>query len=218
MTSVVEMAEFIFLWDLVTQVTLEGGQDTIAWKWTANGEYSSKSAYLAQFNGSYSSFDASALWKASAEGKHKFFAWLLVQSKLLMADRLTVRNWPCNPTCPLCDFSLETAKHLCLHCSFAQEVWDKVSSWTGSLIAMPDLNVGVEKWCNRELTGLQKNTRRIKVALMMYTAWNIWKERNRRIFEGKRLCSLQVFFLIKEEMVLRKQACGGLETLQFNVN
>ncbi|RLM78633.1 uncharacterized protein C2845_PM12G16830 [Panicum miliaceum] len=39
MTSVTEMAEFVCLWDLVTQATLGEGQDAIAWKWTANGEY-----------------------------------------------------------------------------------------------------------------------------------------------------------------------------------
>ena len=61
MNSVTKMAEFIYLWDRVAQFTLDEGQDAIAWKWTASGEYSSKSAYLAQFNGSYSTFNANAI-------------------------------------------------------------------------------------------------------------------------------------------------------------
>ena len=34
--------------DLVTQISLGDGQDVIAWEWTANEEYSSKSAYTAR--------------------------------------------------------------------------------------------------------------------------------------------------------------------------
>jgi hypothetical protein len=48
------------------------------------------------------------------EGKHRVFAWLLVQNKLLTADKLLARNWPCNPICPLCDQVEETAAHICL--------------------------------------------------------------------------------------------------------
>jgi hypothetical protein len=49
-----------------------------------------------------------AIWKAKTEGKDRFFAWLLVQRKILTADKLLARNWPCNPMCPLCDQEDET--------------------------------------------------------------------------------------------------------------
>ena len=64
-----------------------------------------------------------------------------------------------------------------------REVWIRVRTWWGDLIAVPEPNSDMEKWWNSELTGLRKkNTRRVKAALMTYTAGNIWKERNRRIF------------------------------------
>lgn len=44
--------------------------------------YSAKSAYAIQFKGSYCSFDAQAIWKVEAEGKHNFFAWLMVESRI----------------------------------------------------------------------------------------------------------------------------------------
>jgi len=47
MSSVEEMVEFVILWDLVQQVSLNGQEDQLSWRWTANGSYSSKSAYLA---------------------------------------------------------------------------------------------------------------------------------------------------------------------------
>lgn len=46
-------------------------------------------------------------------------------------------------------------------------------------------------------------------ALLMYAAWNVWKERNRRTFEGRSATSLQVFCLVKEEIAVRQQTVGG---------
>ena len=72
MNTVEEMAEFVTHWDLVQQVVLTDRSDEISWRWTADGAYSSKSAYLAQFTGSFSTFQGCGVWKAHAEGKHKF--------------------------------------------------------------------------------------------------------------------------------------------------
>lgn len=88
MQSVSEMASFVQLWDHVQEIQLTEGRDQIKWKWTEDGNYTAKSAYMAQFQGSYSTFRGSHIWQAEAEGKHKFFSWLLIQSKLLTADKL----------------------------------------------------------------------------------------------------------------------------------
>jgi hypothetical protein len=119
MSTATEIAELISLWEAVSEVQLTENEDSIRWKWTASGQYSSRSAYRAQLAGSYCSFDALAIWKAKVESKHRFFAWLLVQRKMLTADKLLARNWPCNPMCPLCGLENETTDHLCLHCVFA---------------------------------------------------------------------------------------------------
>jgi len=131
MGSVDEMAQFVELWDYTLNIHLTDQADQIKWNWTANGEYSSKSAYLAQFHGSYSTFKTEHIWKAETEGKHKFFAWLLIQSRILTADNLLLRGCPCNPVCIMCDQEMETADHLILHCSFARQVWQELAVWTG---------------------------------------------------------------------------------------
>ena len=183
--------------------------DEITWRWTSNGAYTSKSAYLAQLQGAYCTFDAQSIWRAYAEGKHKFFAWLLVQTKILTADKLEARNWPCEQNCVLCDQERETAAHLCLHCPFAKQVWLLVSNWTAGSVTMPeDPSENVEEWWRRSLSSLSQSQRRSVAAVLMYTTWNLWKERNRHVFDSKSLQPHNVFSIIKAEVLLRRVACG----------
>jgi hypothetical protein len=112
MTTVDEMAEFAMLWEMVQEIQFTDRRDELRWRWTSNGEYSSKSAYRAQLHGSFCQFDADTVWKAHTESKHKSFAWLLIQSKILTMDKLQARNWPCNLVCPLCKNSPETVEHM----------------------------------------------------------------------------------------------------------
>jgi len=114
MSTVEEMAQFVLLWDLVQGVLLSDEEDRIIWKFTADGQYTAKSAYEVQFRGSFCSFRPRCIWPAYAEPKHRFFTWLLVQERILTADKLQDRNWPCNPLCALCKLAPETAQHICL--------------------------------------------------------------------------------------------------------
>jgi hypothetical protein len=44
MNTAEQMAEFVILWDMVQQIRLSDATDSILWRWTGNGLYSSKSA------------------------------------------------------------------------------------------------------------------------------------------------------------------------------
>jgi len=57
----------------------------------------------------------------------------------------------------------------------------------------------------------KKKTRKIKAAMMMYCAWNLWKERNRRVFEQKIKSPAEEIQEIKHEVHTRKLACLGPE-------
>jgi hypothetical protein len=46
----------------------------------------------------------------------------------------------------------------------------------------------------------------------LYTPWNVWKERNRRVFDRITASPRRVLALIKEEMQLRAFACSREET------
>jgi hypothetical protein len=108
--------------------------------------------------------------------------------------------------CSLCDQERETTELLCLHCPYAREVCQLVATWSGNLVTVPRSDGGVEKWWNAELLGLPRQPRRVKAAIMMYTTWNIRKERIWCVFEGRSVHPPQVFRFIKDEMALRVKA------------
>lgn len=69
MQIVEEMTSFVEFWDLVQEVELSGGHDTISWKQTVDGVYTTKLAYNAQLLGSYRSLRGESVWTAEAEGQ-----------------------------------------------------------------------------------------------------------------------------------------------------
>uniref|UniRef100_A0A0A9GFD1 Reverse transcriptase zinc-binding domain-containing protein n=1 Tax=Arundo donax TaxID=35708 RepID=A0A0A9GFD1_ARUDO len=183
MTTTDQMVQFITLWSLLQEVTLTNQPDVMLWRWTNAGQYSAKSAYLIQFQGSFDQFNAQEIWKANAQPKHKFFAWQMVQNKLLTADRLAARNWPCNQICRLCDQEEETAFHLCIQCSFTKEVLEIIRVWTNGMLRPPEINdVSVQTWWNNMLRRCPAEQRKRAAAVGIVSLWNVWKERNRRVF------------------------------------
>lgn len=168
-TTADEIYELIMLWDKVNSVQLTDQEDVMRWRWTNDGQYSAKSAYNIQFQGAFCPFNNLAIWKAKVEGKHRFFAWLMVQKKLLTADNMQSRNWPCNPICSLCDQEQETGEHLCLHCVFAQEVWMRMADATGGLVSVPARGIEVEEWWTSNMQGLSKDQARLISSLLIYT-------------------------------------------------
>jgi len=69
--------------------------------------------------------------------------------------------------------------------------------------------VQVEEWWNSSLQASSIENRSKVAAILLYTVWNVWNERNRRIFQGISQPPIRVLSLIKEEMKIRQQACEG---------
>jgi hypothetical protein len=79
--------------------------------------------------GFYISHKIDLIWWTRTENKCKFFAWVLIQNKLVTTENLARRGWTHQPSCALCNGPIESGLHLCLTCSFAQEVWNTVLAW-----------------------------------------------------------------------------------------
>ena len=113
----------------------------------------------------HNSWDLIVTFEGLVFGKQKrkesisFFAWLLLQCKILTADKLLARRWPCSPSYTLCTQEPETAPHLILHCTFARQVWAKLETWSQNLITIPAQGIDIMEWWEKELANLPKKIR-----------------------------------------------------------
>jgi hypothetical protein len=87
-TETEEINQFVNLWHLLSLTQLSHQPDLISWRFTPNSEYSAKSAYLMQFEGSFEDYDWNKRWHTKAEGKCLFFCWIILQNKIWTADRI----------------------------------------------------------------------------------------------------------------------------------
>ena len=72
--TVKELQEYVTLWEAVEHIQLEENtEDSIIWWWTEDGEYTTKSAYAIQFQGTFSKLKMMPIWKAKVEQKMQFF-------------------------------------------------------------------------------------------------------------------------------------------------
>jgi hypothetical protein len=88
-----EIKEFISLWQGINNThELNELDDTILWRWTADGKYNTNSAYKIQFTTSFCKMKICPIWKARTEPKCRFFAWTLLHNRILTADNLRKRG------------------------------------------------------------------------------------------------------------------------------
>jgi hypothetical protein len=93
LSTEIEIQEYVLVLEAVQQIHLDATrEDTVVWRWTADGEYTAQSAYLIQFEGTFCKLRITPIWKAKAAPKCRFFAWTLLHKKILTANNLMKRN------------------------------------------------------------------------------------------------------------------------------
>jgi hypothetical protein len=73
-----EISQFVALWSMISGVQLSESHDDISWRFTADGNYSARSAYGIQFLGSMADHNWNRMWKTGAENKCKIWGWLIL--------------------------------------------------------------------------------------------------------------------------------------------
>ena len=131
-----------------------------------------------------------------------------MQNKILTANNLQLRNWPHQDHCVLCNGPLESGLHLCLLCPLAKEVWNLVLAWKHfdtNLIRPQTQPTEIRTWWEQVAATVPRQRRRHFNGVAIYTMWNIWKERNRRIFQNVAMDARQVAFKAKEDIYMRSR-------------
>ena len=101
--TVPAIREYLRLWDILSAVTLREGEDKLIWRWTADGAYSSKSAYRALFVAASPVYGCHMVWGTWAPLRVKIFLWLAIRRHHRTADRRRRRGLEAADRCYLCD-------------------------------------------------------------------------------------------------------------------
>jgi hypothetical protein len=193
--------EYVLLLLMISSVSLTNEKDAIRWRWTSSGKFTVASAYKCQFMGSVVHFPDKEIWAAKAEPKCNFFAWLILHNKALTADNMVKKSWPCNTTCPLCFCLLETAGHLLTQRNFSEALWHDFAA-RYDLPAYQNLASvdGPAGWVIHFTSAFSPKERKKKLGLLFMFWWNVWKERNRRIFQNQEMSVPSLLVLLQENV------------------
>lgn len=155
--------------------------DKVVWCGSVNGNYSVKVGYQLLDSDVEEAFWAKNLcWSKECLPKAGAFAWLAVKGRILSRERRK-RLGLAGPTkCVLCDEAEESTDHLILHCKVASSCWDALRLKLGWKGPWQNTVKGVfEGWPRPSGTSLFSSVWVVSPSIVI---WELWKERNRRIF------------------------------------
>ncbi|KAF8690821.1 hypothetical protein HU200_041216 [Digitaria exilis] len=119
-------------------------------------------------------------------------------------DRIITRGGQADPICSLCRTRQEKTLHMVAKCSYATTVWTMIASnGNFQLPPLQDVHRLYPWW---ELMLGAGNAQADHVQLLVYTAWNLWKERCRRVFDNKGMSPANLVAIIQQDIALYKQA------------
>jgi hypothetical protein len=184
--------DYLLVWDIIRQsnVTLNlDVQDRFKWKWTADGQFTTASACKAFFNGQHALPGAKVLTKRRAPGRRKFFLWLVMHDRCWTGARRKRHNLQDEDNCTFCDQHAETISHLLSGCVLARETWYTILRRCNLQRLTPSSTaLDFVDWCLLSRKHVRKELRKKAFdSLVALVTWSIWKERNQRIFQKKKL-------------------------------
>ena len=141
---------------------------------------------------------ATSLWHKDVLLKVVLFAWRLFHDRLSTKDNLLYRgviDQASRMCVARCD-SMESSNHLFLHCKNFGSVWYLIYRWLGISAAVPCY---VPDHFNQfsYSGGISKVRRSILHVIWFSTVWEIWNERNNKLFNVKECLVPQVVDKIK---------------------
>ena len=103
-------------------------EDTMMWKFTRDGEFSTASAYaqLKPESTENQIFEGHWIWKLDIWPKVMSFLWLCFHDSVPVKQVIAKRGISCETRCPLCRNGDESLAHMLKECPFALNIWQRV--------------------------------------------------------------------------------------------
>ncbi|KAL0011900.1 hypothetical protein SO802_007008 [Lithocarpus litseifolius] len=117
-------------------------EDSIMWKYTRDGDFSTNSAYLLSSENESTGvpFMGKWIWKIDILPKIIMFLWLCFHNSVPVKSILATRGINCDGKCPICRSHDESIVHLLRDCKLVHNYWrsievppECVNTFTGSL-------------------------------------------------------------------------------------
>ncbi|CAI0466928.1 unnamed protein product [Linum tenue] len=123
--------------------------------------------------------------------------WLVAHKKILTLDNLQRRGWLLANRCYMCHSAEESINHLLIECDFAKQVWRGFGR-VCSILAPPtgDILMAIQRWSSDlpdNLVGW------IGFCALHVISWQVWLERNSRVFRDR---CLGVADVLKKALLL----------------
>ncbi|XP_019259887.1 PREDICTED: uncharacterized protein LOC109237941 [Nicotiana attenuata] len=133
--------------------------------------------------------------------KWQFILLLAAHKRLYTRDRLKKWGVIQDATCPMCGVVDESIAHLFYECKMSREVWQKLLQWQG-ILRQP------MKWDDEiKLAILHHNRRNVTDEVYRMTiagsVYQIWQERNMRVFQQKQRPAKQIVRVIIQEIFVK---------------
>ncbi|CAN1777245.1 Putative ribonuclease H protein At1g65750 [Linum perenne] len=161
------------------------GKESLVWGLEANGRFSVRSAYLMITDNDTSHSEPlwRHIWHWKGPSKIKHFLWLASHKRLLTNEERGRRHLTNQVLCPPCSVHTESMSHVIYECDFAMQVWRTVLP---SAFVARAAHRDFDSWWKAMLVDKELS---IKFGI---TAWNLWRTRNKLIFEGANQSSIEV--------------------------
>ena len=103
-------------------------EDTMIWKFTRDGEFSTALAYAQLKPESIENqiFEGHWIWKLNIWPKIMSFLWLCFHDSVPVKQVIAKRGISCDTRCPLCRNGDESLAHMLKECPFALNIWQRV--------------------------------------------------------------------------------------------
>jgi hypothetical protein len=151
------------------------GKDVWTYIW-GNNIFSSKRIYMRNFSFLAPPKPFDWLWKSKCCKKIKVFIWLVFRDRINSRNLLKRRNYKVDNddyNCVLCDTMIEeTTYHLLFQCEFSKHCWESLNiHWDHSIAFFNTISLAKDQFSFSFF-----------MEVFSVAAWEIWKQRNAKIF------------------------------------
>lgn len=138
------------------------------------------------------------VWFSQCVPRHAFIMWLALHNRLQTQERLGKWNNGVALECSLCSTTFDSVQHLFFQCQFTCIIWDSIKE----LVCLEKTNHNwheiLQDIQNKPLNNsIRSVLGRLGLATCVY---NIWRERNLRLFQGSKRTVDEVIQNIKDDL------------------